>query len=65
MKESDHCMSDDTKTHIIIAIPILIVLIGLFWMFDTHLYHAWTKSNSDTQQAYNSGQLPITKVIGL
>ena len=61
MKESDHCMSDDTKAHIIVTIPILIVLIGLFWMFDTHLYHNWTKSNSDTQQAYNSAKIVQTK----
>lgn len=54
-------MSEDTKAHIIITIPILIVLIGLFWMFDTHLYHAWTKSNSDMQQAYNSAKIVQTK----
>lgn len=54
-------MSDDTKANLIVAIPILMVLIGLFWMFDTHLYHAWTKSNSDTQQAYNSAKIVQTK----
>lgn len=61
MKESDHSMSDDTKANLIVVIPILMVLIGLFWMFDTHLYHAWTKSNSDTQQAYNSAKIVQTK----
>lgn len=54
-------MSDDTKANLIVVIPILMVLIGLFWMFDTHLYHTWTKSNSETQQAYNSAKIVQTK----
>lgn len=61
MKESDHSMSDDTKANLIVIIPILMVLIGLFWIFDTHLYHKWTKSNSETQQAYNSAKIVQTK----